>query len=222
MVVYILYLQADVLQGVASVAMNPDADLCLSVRNPLDHAETRAQIMVEPVLDDAHSSNSNNSRHAYQKGDVTAAAYHHHSNHSKTHVKHAEAPCHFALTWQGATQRSTIRVLEHESVDTTTAATKTSGKGKKKNHHGSSSSNHMATALTAKDSGTPVPLLRLECDGIEPYAFHLTGRELIITNTAGVVFGATDELTWSATGDWSAYDMGSGTTRIANLQGSFE
>jgi hypothetical protein len=213
MVVYILSLQADILQGVASVAMNPDADLCLSVRNPLDHSETRAHIMVEPVLDDnKHTS----SLHAYQKGDVTAAAYHHHSNHSKTHVKHPEAPCHFALTWQGATQRSTIRVLEHDSVDTA-ATTKTSGKGKKKNHH-----NHMATALTAKDSGTPVPLLRLECDGIEPYAFHLTGRELIITNTAGVVFGATDELAWSATGDWGAYDMGSGTTRITNLQGSFE
>jgi hypothetical protein len=219
MVVYVLSLQAD-LQGVDTIALSADADLCISVRNPLDHSEVREQIMVDrSSFQESASRGGGNNQHAFNKGDVTAAEHHHHSNQPKKHVKHPEAPCHFALKWQGATQRSTMRVLDEASDDVTKSSS--SGRGKKKAAHGNSHSHStIAPALTAKDSGQPVRLLRLECDGMEPYAFHLTGRELVVTNKAGVVYE--DDLTWSEAGDWSAYDMGSGTTRVSNLVGRFD
>lgn len=203
MVVYILSIKAD-LDGVDSITFKPNADICLSVRNPLDHNEIREKIVVDrrEFEDDPLAVDPNAPRHSQHK-----------------HPKHAEAPCHFALKWDGATQRSTIRVLD-SSTDDEPLSTNSSGsfkKSKKKQHQNAAPA--IASKITARDSGTAVRILALECQGIEPYAFHLMGSELEIQNKSGTVFH--DNLTWSETGDWTNNDLFSGTTSVKNLEGEF-
>mmetsp|Transcript_103987 Transcript_103987/g.291320 ORF Transcript_103987/g.291320 Transcript_103987/m.291320 type:complete len:211 (-) Transcript_103987:43-675(-) len=209
MVVYILSIQAD-LEGVASLTLKPDADLCFSVRHPIDQSEVRERIVIdrtayeEPVDGGANITSTSDSR------------VHHHA-HGRTnkhhHPKHAEAPCHFALKWPGATQRSTIRVIDPavESVE----------------DHGKKSKKKMpdlALQITADDSGRRVALLALDCEDIEPFAFHLLGNELVVTNTAGETFDS--DLEWTSTGkdtmEWSAYDLASGTTRITDFRATID
>ena len=209
MVVYILSITAD-LEGVDSITLKPNADICLSVRNPLDHNEIREKIVVDrrdfeedPLADiDARGAPRRNSKHH--------------------HPKHAEAPCHFALKWDGgATERSTIRVLDPNDEQLLRGSFR---KSKKKNHAAaaaqSNESSLIASKMSAGDSGTAVRMLALECQGIEPYAFHLMGNELEIQNKSGTVFQ--DDLTWSETGDWSTFDTFVGGTSVKNLKGEFE
>lgn len=207
MVVYILSITAD-LDGVDSITLKPNADICLSVRNPLDHNEIREQIVVDrrdfeddPLADiDSRGAPRRNSKHH--------------------HPKHAEAPCHFALKWDGATERSTIRVLDPD--DEQLRGSGSFRKSKKKNHAAAAQSNEssIASKMSAGDSGAAVRMLALECQGIEPYAFHLMGNELEIQSKSGTVFQ--DDLTWSETGDWSTFDTFAGGTSVKNLQGEFE
>ena len=115
-----------------------------------------------------------------------------HAKHKKHHPKHEypEAPCHFALKWDRAdTNRATLRVVPHP-------------------HEG------VATELTT--SGVFVPLLALECDGMEPYDFHPLGDEIAVTNTSGQEFRPD-----LSSKNWKEFELSAGTTAVSNLQVQF-
>jgi len=66
-----------------------------------------------------------------------------------------EPPCHFALKWEGSKKRSTIEVLDEGSAK---SALKKSGKKK----------GEVPREITANDTDEFVPVLALECRGVEP------------------------------------------------------
>lgn len=108
-----------------------------------------------------------------------------------------EPPHHFALTWQGQKKRSVIEVLDEAAVK---SALKKAGKKKK---GGGGGEVGMPRDVTADDSGEYVPVLALECRGIEPYAFRPMGEELVVTSEGGTKFSS--DLTLDE-GDWADYD----------------
>ena len=57
--------------------------------------------------------------------------------------------------------------------------------------------------VTNDDSGNYVPVLAMECRGLEPYAFHILGNEFKVTSVGGTVF---DEDVDLSDGDWGEYD----------------
>jgi hypothetical protein len=184
MVVYVLYIKAD-LESVASVALQPGANLSVSVRNPLDVNQVRKIVIDMSALEP----------------EVAA----------KEHMKntHAEAPCHFALKWDHDEQtRSTIHVLGLSSTAATTGNNKKSKKSKVP----------PVREMKGSDSGSFVPMLALDCQGIEPFAFHPMANEFLVTNSAGVQFQEVD----LSSGDWDAYDLSTGTTSVMSLQAKFE
>jgi len=121
------------------------------------------------------------------------------------HGRHRSQPAtiHFALKWEGEQTKSTIKVL---------TPTNDGNEGKQ------SGNAAVVRKMLGKDNGTFVPMLTIDCQGLEPYAFHPIGGEFAVTNTAGDVFDPVD----LSSGDWSEYDLGSGTTSIFNLQSRFE
>lgn len=123
-----------------------------------------------------------------------------------SHEAHPEPACHFSLKWDGASQRSTIQVLSLLP----SGNKKTKGKG-------TNNSDNSPREMTAKDSGMFVPVLALECLGLEPYAFHPMGKEFIVTNKAGVIF---DEVDLSE-GTWREYELSTGSTTIENFESKF-
>jgi len=169
MVVYVLYIKAD-LEGVASLKLKQGANLCISVRNPLDHDQVREKVVI----------------------DTSALEPKEHAKHEH----HAEAPCHFAMKWDhDEPTRSTIQVLSLSPKNVTPLR-----------------------EMESEDSGTFVPMLALDCQGMEPYAFHPMGDEFVVTNAAAKVFDKVD----LSSGDWSDFDLGTGSTTVMNLQGKFE
>jgi hypothetical protein len=185
MVVFVLYVKAD-LTGVASLALAPGKDLCISVRNPVDHVEKREKIVIETV--ELALPPEGGGKHS--------------------HDSHPDPPCHFSLKWDGVPQRATIRVLR----ELPNSNKKFKGKGS----HGNSDS--MPTDMTAKDSGNFVPMLALECLGLEPYAFHPMGSEFVVTNKAGDIFESVD----LSKGLWSEFELSSGSTTISNFETKFD
>ena len=89
---------------------------------------------------------------------------------------------HFALTWEGQKKKSIIQVLDEAQVKTIMK------KGKKKKRGGSEVGE--PREITADDTGEYVPVLALECRGLEPYAFHPMGGELIVTSEGGAEFSS--------------------------------
>jgi hypothetical protein len=171
MVLYVLSIQAD-LEGVATLAIQTDADICVSVRNPTNKDLTRSKVVIDPTN--------------LEVPEV------------KAHEKHrAEHAFHLAFKWEGEQTRSTIRLVD--------LAKDAKAKSKVRD-------------VVAGDSGNWVPVLVLDCDGCEPYAFHPMGNEFIVTDRAGVVHKKVD----LSGGDWSVYDIGSGSTSVLNLQAKFE
>mmetsp|Transcript_37064 Transcript_37064/g.42292 ORF Transcript_37064/g.42292 Transcript_37064/m.42292 type:complete len:185 (+) Transcript_37064:173-727(+) len=84
MVVYVLHVKAELEGNIASVAIQPRSDICISVRNPCSIDEVREEIIIDSsALEEPHEDRDG----------------------------HNEAPCHFALKWKGHKERSTIRVL---------------------------------------------------------------------------------------------------------------
>ena len=141
------------------------SDICLSVRNPVDHDQVRERIVVDSsALEEVDDEESK----------------HHHS-------KHHQKPSHFSMKWSGASSPCTIRVVS-------------------------------TSEMVASDSETFVPILALECNGLEPFEFHPLGNEFVVENDAGHVFDKVD----LSSGDWNAYDMGEGTTSVLNLTAKFE
>jgi len=99
-----------------------------------------------------------------------------------------EPPYHFAIKWEGSKKRSVIEVLDDDAV-------KTALKKNKKME--------FPRALTEDDSGKFVPVLALECRGIEPYAYHPMGGEFVIVSKGGKKFSEDVDL---SEGDWGDYD----------------
>ena len=57
--------------------------------------------------------------------------------------------------------------------------------------------------MTADDSGEYVPVLAMECRGIEPYEFYPLGNEFKVVSSGGAVFEEDVDL---SEGDWGDYD----------------
>lgn len=100
-----------------------------------------------------------------------------------------EPPHHFTLKWEGNKKASILQVLDEKEA--ASALKKKKFKGDK------------PRAYTGDDSGKWVPLLCMECRGLEPYAFHPMKDEFVITSESGCEFSEDIEL-----GDleWADYD----------------
>lgn len=122
-----------------------------------------------------------------------------------------EPPCHFALKWEGSKKRSTIEVLLDDA--TAKSALKKSGGNKK------SSRNNPRDVVATDSGGDFVPVLALECRGIEPYAFHPINDEFIVTSEGGTIFDDGVDL---SDGDWADYDAENDlSVSISNFQSKF-
>ena len=110
-----------------------------------------------------------------------------------------EPPCHFKITWEGSKKRSTMEVLSDQAVKTALKKQKKGGKKKNKNDDGMM----IPREMTADDSNSYVPILALECRGIEPYQFHPMGNEFIVISEGGTKFDSDIDLD---EGDWADYD----------------
>lgn len=188
MVVFVLYVKAD-LEGVVSFGLAPGKDVCVSVRNPLDDTEFREKVVIDSsALEESEKVG----------GELRGLD--------------REPPCHFALKWQGAMKRSTIEVLN----GATTTATANHKKSGKKGHGTKPGRETRPKDMLAEESGTFVPMLALECQGLEPYAFHPMGSEFVVTNSSG----DTKQVDLSG-GSWSEYDLGTGSTSISNFETKF-
>lgn len=111
-----------------------------------------------------------------------------------------EPPYHFGLSWEGNKKKSVLTVLDADSLKT--ALKKNSKKGKKAK--GGEDDPRMPRAYTADDNESFVPILALECRGIEPYAFHPMGGEFVVESEGGMAFEG-DDVDLSE-GDWADYD----------------
>jgi hypothetical protein len=102
---------------------------------------------------------------------------------------------HFSLSWDGAKKHSTILVLD----DT---ATKTALKKVKKKKLPADLFSYLT--YKSEHSGMSIPILALECRGLEPYEFHcLGGDQFIVESQGGVQFESDIDFT---DGDWAEYD----------------
>lgn len=112
------------------------------------------------------------------------------------HERHrTEHPYHLALKWEGETNRSTARLLpDDEEIQKSMSK-----------EEGQSFDGYL-------------PMLALDCDGLEPYAFHPLGKEFIIVDKAGNEHKEVD----LSSGDWSAYDIGTGSSSVMNLTSKIE
>lgn len=110
-----------------------------------------------------------------------------------------------ALTWEGEKTRSTIRVVVVDDDDKPK-------KGKKQIVG-------IATRdITPRDDGQYIPILKLDCDGLEPYAFHPMGKEFTAVKNDGAKVESVD----LSEGEWSDYDLATGTSLIKNFGTKFE
>ena len=142
-----------------SVELRRDANLAISVMNPLSGDEVREKVVFNP-----------NETVEQEEGS-------------------REPPHHFRLKWEGSKKFSVLQVLD---------AKEAAAALKKKKYKGEE-----PRAYTGDDSGNFVPILALECRGLEPYAFHPMQDEFVITSEGGCRFDEEIEL---GEGDWADYD----------------
>eukprot|EP00586_Coscinodiscus_wailesii_P020567 CAMPEP_0172510966 /NCGR_PEP_ID=MMETSP1066-20121228/232653_1 /TAXON_ID=671091 /ORGANISM="Coscinodiscus wailesii, Strain CCMP2513" /LENGTH=114 /DNA_ID=CAMNT_0013290149 /DNA_START=399 /DNA_END=743 /DNA_ORIENTATION=- len=114
------------------------------------------------------------------------------------------------MKWEGEMTRSTIRIIDDDDVDD-----KLSGEGK---NNARSGGGVAVRGISERDSGVFVPILKLECDGLEPYAFHPLGNEFSVINSAGIKGDKVD----LSDGEWSDYDLSYGSSLIKNFETKFE
>ena len=143
----------------SSVELRPDANLRISVKNPLSDDEVRENVVFNPVETVEQEEGAR------------------------------EPPYHFALKWEGSKKTSILQVLDEK--ETASALKKKKYKGEK------------PRAYSGNDNGQWVPLLAMECRGLEPYAFHPMKDEFIINSEGGVRFEDDIEL---GEGEWTDYD----------------
>ena len=108
-----------------------------------------------------------------------------------------EPPHHFCVKWEGSKKASTLMVLDEEGAK---SAMK---KIKKKGGKNIDSEIDVPRDVSADDSGQYVPILAMECRGLEPYAFHPMGEEFRVVSDGGLVFEDDVDL---SEGDWGEYD----------------
>ncbi len=111
-----------------------------------------------------------------------------------------EPPYHFGIRWEGSKKTSVLTVLDMESVKT--ALKQGTKKGKKAK--AGEVDPRMPRSYTDEDNQSFVPILAMECRGIEPFAFHPMGGEFIVESEGGVKFDG-DDVDLSE-GDWADYD----------------
>jgi Eukaryotic protein of unknown function (DUF866) len=99
-----------------------------------------------------------------------------------------QSPHHLSIKWEGNKKACILECLDEN-------AAKTALKKKK--------SKDTPRDLTEDDSGRWVPVLAMECRGLEPYAFHSMGGEFVVTSQGGKVFTEDVDL---GEGDWAEYD----------------
>lgn len=158
MVLFLLYIKAE-LDGIQEIQLKGDANLSVSVRNPLSDWETREKVVfnASEFIEQEEGARQN--------------------------------PHHFSIKWEGNKKACTLEVLD-------AAAAKAALKKKKSKDGG-------PRFVTDEDSGNWVPILAMECRGLEPYAFHPMGDEFIVTSTGGASFA--EDVDFSE-GDWGDYD----------------
>lgn len=98
-----------------------------------------------------------------------------------------EPPFHFGLKWEGSKKMSVLTILDE-------AATKTALKKKK---------GVAVRDYNADDSGNWVPILAIECRGLEPTEFFPIGGEFTVKSNGGKEFSDDVDL---SEGDWAEYD----------------
>lgn len=97
-------------------------------------------------------------------------------------------PHHLSLKWEGNKKAAMLEALD---VTAAKAALK-----KKK-------CKEQIRDINEDDSGSWVPILAVECRGLEPYAYHPIGDEFIVTSQGGVKFSSEVDV---SEGDWADYD----------------
>jgi len=119
-----------------------------------------------------------------------------------------EPPSHFSITWEGSKKASVLRCLD--AKETATALKK-----KKKYKEGA------PRAFTGDDGNDNwVPILALECRGLEPYDFSPMKDEFEITSENGYRF---DEEIEFEDGEWADYDADNDCpVSVSELQFKFE
>lgn len=142
-----------------SIELRQDANLRVSVMNPLSGDEVRENVVFNP------------------------------SETVEQEEGAREPPHHFTLKWEGSKKASILQVLDEKEA---AAALK------KKKYKGDK-----PRAYTGDDSGNWVPILCMECRGLEPYALYPMKDEFVITSEGGYAFDEEIEL-----GDleWADYD----------------
>jgi len=99
-----------------------------------------------------------------------------------------EPPHHLSLKWEGSKKASILTILNE-------AEAKSALKKKKKVEP--------PRDYSSDDSGSWVPMLAVECRGVEPTAFNPMGDEFVVTSTGGKEFREDVDL---SEGDWADYD----------------
>lgn len=168
MVLFVLFIKAE-LDGIESLSLIKNTNLCFSLRNPLSDYEIREKVVFDPS--ELLEPDENDRR---------------------------EPPHHFAMKWDGSKKYSTLTVLDDDSAKS--ALKKITKKGSKKSK---GEEEYLPRDLTPSDNDNFVPVLVMECRGLEPYAFHPMGNEFKVVSAGGTVFEKDVDL---SEGDWGDYD----------------
>lgn len=145
-----------------TITLRPDAQLRISVSNPLSGDEVRENVVF------------NLSETIEQDEDSREPAHH------------------FGLKWDGSNKRSILQAYVTEAeVNARIKKFNKRYKGEKPRPY------------TGDDDGKWVPLLLVECRGLEPYAFHPMKDEFVITSEGGWTFDEEIEFTDN---EWADYD----------------
>lgn len=123
-----------------------------------------------------------------------------------------EPPAHLSIKWEGSKKASVLRCLD--AKETATALKK-----KKKHKH------EAPRAFTGDDSSNDewVPILAVECRGLEPYAFRPMRDEFVIVSSGGENGCVFDEEIEFEDGEWVEYDAENDyPVSISELQFKFE
>lgn len=210
MVLYTLYVKAT-LEGIESLSIIPNTNICISVRNPLDHNEIREKIVIDPNHFELPTKGSHDKHH---KGN------------------NINQPYNLAIKWQNTNthtehvdnEKATIRIY----FPTTTTNDNNNQIDYKHGSKGHAKEielimNKLKSSLTHTDSmtGQFIPMLLLDCNNCEPYIFHPLGNEFQIipshnpSSNNPIPIDLVD-------GDWSDYDLASGSISVTHLETKWE
>lgn len=107
-----------------------------------------------------------------------------------------EPPHHFSLRWDGNKKPSTLTILNDAEVKSSLKKDGKKGGGKGK-------TDMTPRDYTSDDTGNFVPILCVDCRGLEPTQFFPMGNEFTVVSHGGAEFD--DEIDLSDA-DWADYD----------------